>query len=185
MHAAFKLQFGKDALPDHFEHSILDAAEITFAAIHQFGFPALKLRVTRVHLQKVGREQCRLITAGTRADFDDRRRGVRGIFRQELNLQIVLELYKLFAKLCALLFGHRPHVGIGGWIGDQRLGFGDLLRRRAISIDNGYHRRQFGVLLRQLHIDRAARPRGKLRLDRMKAILKAREFVLGNHGAGE
>ncbi len=71
MHAAFELQLGVNALPGHFQHRILDPAQIALAAIHQFGFPALKLGVACVHFQKVGREQRRLVTAGARADFDD------------------------------------------------------------------------------------------------------------------
>ena len=66
-------------------------------------------------------EQRRLLAAGAGAHFEDGALLVGGILRQQLHLQLTLELLDLGIERSDLLLGESRHVGLRGRIVDQML----------------------------------------------------------------
>src|SRR5947208_15679032 len=73
------------------EDRVLDAPRTGRAGVHDLDFPALALRVLRVHAHEVRGEQRGLLAARASADLDEDVLRVVGIAREEQALQLVLE----------------------------------------------------------------------------------------------
>ena len=140
----------------------------------------MQLGVAAVHAEQVGGEQRRLVAAGAGAHLQDGAALVGGVLRQQLDLELLLEL--LAARLERLEIGarHGDHLLVGGGVVDQRLEVGLLLVGGAQRLDRRHQRIERGELLGQLGVGRLIDAGIELRLDRVPAADHLLELVFGN-----
>ncbi len=115
----FEFQLGVGALAFDSQHYFLDTAEIGLGKRQQFRLPALKLRIACVHLQKIGRKQRRLLPAGAGANFNDGRRRIRHILRQQQQFHVVLQADEALAQMFFLVRRKRFKIRVCLGIGQQ------------------------------------------------------------------
>ena len=78
-----------------------------------FHFPALRFRVAGVHAENFGGEQRGFVAARAGADFEHDVLLVVGIFGQQQNFQVLLDLHDLRFQTLNLMPGHLAEFGVG------------------------------------------------------------------------
>lgn len=149
VHARLIFQARKHVLAldrgDHF----LETAKLSFIGLHDLDLPAVEIGITLVHAQQVGREQRRLIAAGSRAHLQDDAFLVGFVLGQQQQLDAMLQIGQARGQRIAFLARKLAHLGVDlarfqhlveiSQLVAGTLQFGDRL-------DQG---RQVGILLRQ------------------------------------
>ncbi len=103
MHAAFPLQLAVHAGSLHHGDDFLETTNPGRVSGKDFNAPALLFRVPLIHPKKLSDEKGRLISAGTRADFEHDVLFVVRILRQQQNLEPIGALHQLRLKALQLL----------------------------------------------------------------------------------
>ena len=182
--AGFELQAREHAFAGDRGDNLLVAAEVVLRDRDDLHLPAAQLGIAAVHAEQIGGEQRRLVAAGAGAHFQNGAALVGGVLRQQLDLQLLLQL--LAARLQRLEIGarHGDHLLVGGGIADQRLEIVLLPVGGAQRLDGRDQRTERGELLRQLGVGRLIDAGIELRLDRVPAPDHLLELVFGNSGHG-
>ena len=108
-----------------------------------------------IHTEKLGREEPGFVAAGAGAQLDDGVALVGLVFRQQQNLDLVLELGDALVERAQLLLGERFHFALTfGDHGFEVVVFGACLLPGLDAFDQG---RQVAVFLRELGEFAAAR----------------------------
>ena len=97
--AALVLHDGVDAVARDLELDGLEAAGVGRAAREDLGLPALRGNEALVHLEQIARKDAGLVAAHAGANLDDGVLLVRGVGRDEHELDVFLELGKLLFVL--------------------------------------------------------------------------------------
>src|SRR4249920_2662154 len=87
MGTRFELEPGKRATPDDAADDFLVAAMLAGIFAQDFHAPALGFGVARVHAKQVASEECRLISTGPGAHFEEDVVVITRIFRDQQLLQ--------------------------------------------------------------------------------------------------
>ena len=90
MYPGFVFHHRIGSFPVDHEGHILHAAYTDLFAFHQFYFPSLALCIMEIHAVDLGREQGRLIPAGTGTDLDYDILIIIGVLGQKQNLKFML-----------------------------------------------------------------------------------------------
>lgn len=103
-----------------------------------------------IHAQEVAGEERGLVAAGAGPDFEDDAALVGSVLRQQGDEDLAGARLDLGAGRVALLIGEVAELGIGGGIGDQRLGLFQRGLRLTPGRDCRDHGIEFGQFLREL-----------------------------------
>ena len=152
MRAGFEFQFRKRAAALHLGDDFLVTAHGAFAGRDHLDLPALQGRKPLIHPEQVAGEQRGLVAAGAGADFQHHVAVVHGVFRQQRDADLLLEIGD--ARPQRLEFGlrHAAHFRIGCRIREQRFGIRDLGAGRAVGFDGVDQRIEVGEFARDLDV---------------------------------
>ena len=136
--------------------------------------------IALIHAEEIAREERSLLAAGAGTHFQDRAFLVREILRQQLHLELAIELLDLLSENVELLLRKRRHRVVRGGIVDNLLQLIPLALGFAQRSDDGDDRIQLGELARQAHICFLVRTRRKRRLHAFPACDKLVELLSRN-----
>ncbi|EKD59702.1 MAG: hypothetical protein ACD_54C01183G0001 [uncultured bacterium] len=145
VHAGFEFQLGEDTFALDVNRDILDAAKFAVLLFENLEGPAHFFGIALIHPQQISGEQRGFIATRAGADFEDRRAGVGGVFRQKRNLQPRFHFRDAGFQARQFIFGQFAHFRIG----QHDFSFGQIIERAAISGDLIGHRLQIGIFARQ------------------------------------
>ena len=123
VHATFKLQPGKHIGSRHVDDDFLKPAKVVFAGIHLLKLPAAPFGIPLIHPIQIGRKQGGFFAPGSGADFKDGVLAVRTVFGDQHQLNGVFGLRQLFLNFVLFRLGHFAHIAVAFWIGQNFLGF--------------------------------------------------------------
>ena len=112
--ATLVLHDGVDLLARDLELDGLEAAGVGWAAGQDLGLPTLGGDEALVHLEEVAGEDAGLVAADAGANLDDGVLLVRGVGRDEHELDVLLQLGELLLVGGDVLLQHGLLVGVGG-----------------------------------------------------------------------
>lgn len=110
MSATLELHFAVSTATVNHEDHFLETAEIIHVDVHQLYLPALRIGKTGVHPVQIGSEQCRFISAGRTANFDDNVLIIIRILRQEQNTDGLLQHNLPSGQLIDFHLDHFTHL---------------------------------------------------------------------------
>src|SRR5882672_3384297 len=148
MASGLELEFRVSTVPDDACDDFLVFPDVARRLGYHFHLPALALRVAGVHPIQIAREECRLVSAGPGADFEEDVAFVVRVLGRKHFLQLRLEGGQPLAPRLDLALGVTPHFGIGKEV--LRLRY--VLLGIAVLVEQRDDRLQLGVLPRQLAI---------------------------------
>ena len=137
VYAGFILQPGVGAPAHHQKIRFLHASQFRFAVVHQLNFPAHFGGVHGIHPKKAVGKQGAFLAADAAPDLHNHVFVVVGIFGQQQNLQLVIQLLLLGLGLGVGFLAQLFHFRIG----HQFLGFFHILLGLAVglvSFHNGF-----------------------------------------------
>jgi hypothetical protein len=169
----FELQARKHPAARDRGARLLVAAEPGLVDAEDLHTPPVQLRITKIHAEKFGREECRLLAARARPHFQDRVALVRLVLREQHHLRPALQLRQPLARRLQLGLRQCPHLLVRR--GVARHGFEITQLRPCLEqgTDALHDRGEFGIL-----------PGGAdilLRLARAGARQDARQFLVASH----
>ena len=183
----FEFEPGEHALAGDIGDDLLIAAGRRLARREDADLPPHAVGVALIHAEQVAREQRGLLSARSRAHFEDRAFLVGGVLGQKLHLELALELLDLGIERAKLRFGERSHVGIGRRVVDHLIEIVALLLRPTQRGDGGDDRIELGELARKPHVALLIGAGGESALHRLPACDEFIESIGRNrgHGLGE
>src|SRR3984893_15243095 len=92
MYAGFEFQTREDAASRDLGYDFLVAARRPLARRQNLDVPAFQFGVAKIHAEKIAGEECRLIAAGSSANFENGVFFIRRVLWQKRDLQILLEI---------------------------------------------------------------------------------------------
>jgi len=128
-------------------HRLLDAAEPGLAYVERLEAPTLARGVAFVHAEQHGREQGRLLAAGSGAHLEDDVARIGLVLGQQHELHRALGRGQAFLEAAVFLVGEGAHLGVGGRIVAQLRRLLDPVLEGAKMLDRVDHRIEFGHLL--------------------------------------
>ena len=121
---------------------------LAFALRQDFDFPAGVFRVARVHAKQVACEDRRLVTPGSRADFEEHVAVVEGVGRNQRLLQIKQQLLAPILEPREFFLSHLPHFFVG--VLRHFLGGGDIVQDALVFLEGPHHRLDARVFPREI-----------------------------------
>lgn len=131
MAAGFKFEPAVDAVAADLGDHLFKAAVFTFVGAEDLHLPAARFRVTGVHAEQIAGKQRRFVAAGPGAYFHEGVTLVIRIFRQEQDLQLLLQLFAFIFGVPQLFLRHFAHFRI---VEHHLCGFNILLHLTPVGI---------------------------------------------------
>ncbi len=112
MPAGLKLKTPVDALAADFGDDFFITAMLAFAGAHDLHTPAARFSVTAVHTEEIACEQRGFIAAGARTHFHERVTFIVRIFRQQQQLELLLQRFAFSLRFQQLVLRHIAHFRV-------------------------------------------------------------------------
>ena len=151
VNAALVLERTIHILTGHIENNLLVSACRTFGERRHGVLKSLDLKVLAVHTEQVSGKNSRLVTSRTATDLHHHVLTVFRILRQQLQLQLFLQLRNLRFQLIDLRLRHLFHLRIG-LVVEQILRILQVRHRFLIPMSALQHTFQVMVIAIQTHI---------------------------------